>query len=51
VGVLVPLGYGFGNVEWVRSNFGVVTIAIIAISLMPLAIEFVKHRLRASSRA
>ncbi len=51
VGLLVPLGYWFGNVAWVRANFGLVTIAIIAVSLTPLAIEFAKHLRRQSKRA
>jgi membrane-associated protein len=46
VGLLVPLGYWFGNVDIVRRHFGIVTIVIIAISLMPLAIEFARHRRR-----
>jgi membrane protein DedA with SNARE-associated domain len=51
VGLLVPFGYWFGNVGWVRANFGLVTIAIIAASLMPLAIEFAKHLRRPSKGA
>jgi membrane-associated protein len=50
VGLLVPFGYWFGNVAWVRANFGLVTIAIIAASLMPLAIEFAKHLRRRTTR-
>ena len=50
VGLVVPLGYWFGNVDWVRRNFGIVTLAIIALSMTPIAVEFVKHRLRASGR-
>jgi membrane-associated protein len=51
VGLLVPLGYWFGNVPWVRSNFGIVTLAIIALSVSPIVVEFARHRLRASRRA
>jgi len=29
-------GYGFGNLPWVRNNFGLVTLAVIAVSLLPL---------------
>jgi membrane-associated protein len=50
VGLLVPLGYWFGNVDWVRRNFGLVTMGIIALSVTPIAIEFAKHRLRISRR-
>lgn len=34
-------GYYFGQVEWVKSNFEVVVLAIIFISILPMAIEFV----------
>lgn len=50
VGLLVPLGYWFGNVDWVRRNFGLATIAIVAMSVTPLAIELLRHRIRASKR-
>jgi membrane-associated protein len=50
VGLLVPLGYWFGNVPWVRANFGLVAIAIVIASVTPIAIEVVKHWLRAYRR-
>ena len=37
-------GYFFGNIPRVRHNFGVVTILIIVVSLMPLAITYFKGR-------
>jgi membrane-associated protein len=49
--LLVPLGYWFGNVSWVRANFGLVTIAIIAASVTPLVVEFAKHLRRPSKGA
>jgi membrane-associated protein len=30
-------GYLFGNVSWIKNNFGIVTIAIVALSLIPIA--------------
>jgi membrane-associated protein len=51
VGLLVPLGYWFGNVAWVRANFGIVTIVIIAASVTPLVIEFARQLRRPSKRA
>ena len=30
-------GYGFGDLPWVKGNFGLVTLAVIALSLVPLA--------------
>ncbi len=37
-------GYFFGNIPLVKHNFGVVTILIIVVSLMPLAITYFKGR-------
>lgn len=37
-------GYYFGNLPVVKQNFSLVIIAIIAISLVPVGIEFVKGR-------
>jgi membrane-associated protein len=37
-------GYGFGNLPWVRGNFGLVTLGVIAVSLVPLAAMVVRAR-------
>jgi membrane-associated protein len=37
-------GYFFGNIPFVRKNFSLVIIAIIAISLVPAVLEILKHR-------
>ena len=29
-------GYGFGNLPWVQTHFGLVTVAVVAVSLIPL---------------
>ncbi len=42
--VFTLLGYGFGNIPIVRDNFSFVIIAIIALSLLPPIIEFVRNR-------
>lgn len=39
---LTYLGYFFGRTELVRKNFGLVVIAIIALSLLPMAVELLR---------
>jgi membrane-associated protein len=40
-------GYFFGSLPFVKDNFTIVILAIIAISVLPAVFEFVKERLRA----
>jgi membrane-associated protein len=49
VGICVGAGYLFGNIPIVKENFELVVLAIIAISLIPLAIEFLKARRNSTS--
>lgn len=42
---LVYAGFFFGNIPVVRQNLSVVILGIIAVSLAPLAIEFLRHRI------
>jgi membrane-associated protein len=44
VAVFVFGGYFFGNIPFVKNNFGMVIIAIIIISTIPVAVEFFRHR-------
>jgi membrane-associated protein len=44
-------GYFFGNIEFVRKNFGMVIIAIMIISVVPLVIEFIKFRQESKAEA
>jgi membrane-associated protein len=37
-------GYLFGNIPLVKHNFGLVTIFIVVVSLLPLAVAFVRRR-------
>ena len=37
-------GYLFGEIPVVKQNFSLVAIAIVAISLIPMALELVRHR-------
>jgi len=39
VGGLIMLGYQFGNLDFVKKNFELVILSIIAVSLLPLIIE------------
>lgn len=51
IGVIVTAGWHFGNIPAVQEHFEMVVLGIIAISLMPVAIEALKHRLRRGGQA
>lgn len=42
VGLFLFGGFGFGNVPWVKSHFSVVTLMIVAISLLPMLIVAIR---------
>ena len=42
VAIFVLGGYWFGNFEPVREHFSLVVLAIIAISVMPMAVEYIR---------
>jgi membrane-associated protein len=44
VGLCVGAGLAFGNVPIVKNNFSLVTIGIVGVSLLPVAIEYLRHR-------
>jgi membrane-associated protein len=44
VGLFVLAGYFFGNISVVRENFTLVILAIIAISVLPIALEALRAR-------
>ena len=44
VAVCVGAGYAFGNVPIVKENFTVVALGIVAVSLIPVVLEYLKHR-------
>ncbi len=48
IAALVLGGYAFGNIPVVRQNFTLVIFAIIALSILPGVIEFVRQRSRPS---
>ena len=37
-------GYFLGEIEWIRKNIELVAIGIIFISVLPIIIEFIKHK-------
>jgi membrane-associated protein len=44
--LLVPAGYFFANVPFVKENFSLVILAIIILSILPAVIEFWRERRR-----
>jgi membrane-associated protein len=44
VGLCIGAGYAFGNIPIVRNNFSIVVLGIVAVSLLPIAIEFYKAK-------
>lgn len=44
-------GYFFGNLPFVKNNFSVVILAIIATSIAPGIIEFIRHKLNKKKRS
>lgn len=49
--LLTYLGFFFGGTEIVRKNFSLVVVAIIVISLLPIAVELVRSRINAGKNA
>lgn len=47
VGLLTYAGYFFGNIPWIKGNLTLLILAIIVVSLLPLAAAFVRSRLAA----
>ena len=44
VAICVGAGYVFGNVPIVKDNFTLVALGIVAVSLLPMVIEYLRHR-------
>jgi membrane-associated protein len=44
VGICVGAGYAFGNVPVIKENFSLVALGIVAVSMIPMAVEWVKHK-------
>ena len=50
VGV-TSLGYFLGNIAFIKDNLEIAILLIVALSLMPIAIEFIRHRRSARQSA
>jgi len=48
--LLTGAGYFFGTLPLIKNNFSIAVVAIIAISTVPIVVEYVKHR-RAKTKA
>ena len=44
VGICVGAGYAFGNVPIIKENFSLVALGIVIVSLIPVLVEFLKHK-------
>ena len=44
VTICVTAGYFFGNLPFVRENFSLVVLGIIGVSMIPLLVEWIRHR-------
>lgn len=44
VGLCAGAGYLFGNVPVIKDNFSLVAIGIVVVSVLPMVIEFIRHR-------
>ncbi|MDF2558171.1 MAG: dedA [Bacillales bacterium] len=44
--LFLVLGYFFGNIQFVKENFSIVTIGIIAISFLPVVYTFIQEKMK-----
>ena len=52
VAALAYAGYLFGNIPWVKDNLAMIVLGIVIVSLLPIAVQFIKERsARAKSAA
>ena len=43
-------GYYFGQLEFIKKHFSLVTLAIIGISLLPIGIGFIRHKMKPAEK-
>ncbi len=48
---LTTLGFYLGEIDAVKNNIEIAAVVIVAVSVTPLAIEFVRHRRKAAAEA
>jgi len=48
VGLCLLAGVVFGNVPIIKNNFSLVTIVIVLVSLLPVVVEYLRHRKESS---
>jgi membrane-associated protein len=48
---ITTLGYFLGEVKWIESNIEVAIVGIVAISVLPMVIEYLRHRKKAAAAA
>lgn len=44
ISTMLLAGYAFGTHPWIQKNFEAVVIGIVGISVLPMIIEFIRHR-------
>lgn len=44
VAICLGAGYAFGNVPIVKNNFSLVALGIVAVSMIPMAVEWLRHK-------
>lgn len=44
VGLLTYCGYLFGNIPWVKENLAWIVLGIVAVSLLPIAVQWMQER-------
>jgi membrane-associated protein len=49
VGLCLLAGVLFGNVPVIKNHFSLVTVGIVAVSLVPVFVEFIRHRRQQSA--
>ena len=50
VAICALAGYGFGNVPMVKNNFSLVALGIVAVSVLPIAVEMLRARRTRTAR-